>query len=210
MIPIDEVDEETNARALRVKDRCNYRVVGYVMEHSLPKRRAVVVDDTIRWFTTMPDFYRMMGNKKHSEGPGIPDEGWGEDEIPKVDASTPTAVSTPSRPILTAPPTSNLVSGAEEAMCALAISLGCVWNEIIPHNTGWFVPGKPTAYASAFDALHALYEHLEGGGKVYHTLTEENPTVEVISESVEPIIALIPTPDEPKAKPVDPRQEALF
>jgi hypothetical protein len=42
-----------------------------------------------------------------------------------------------------------------------------VHNEDIPHNAGWFVPGKAKAYASAFDAIKGLVDSLKAGGTVY-------------------------------------------
>jgi RimJ/RimL family protein N-acetyltransferase len=76
MMSCDGVHNETNAKAARVEERCNYRVVGYVMEHNALAKRAIVADDAVRWFPNESDFDAMMGWKKHSAGPGIPAEGW--------------------------------------------------------------------------------------------------------------------------------------
>lgn len=205
MIELDAVPAVANERAARVAERCSFRVVGYVMEHTALPKRAVVVDDAVRWFPNEIDFEKMMGWQKHSAGPGIPAEGWPVDEMPalapiQVAAAAPTA---PKRPILTAPPTAKLVESAEEAVAQLAKALGCHWNDMIPHNAGWFVPGKPTAYASAYDAIAGLVERLRG-----------SPSGEAAIDAMAKMMSREqsdPAPRAPKAeKPVDTRQEALF
>jgi hypothetical protein len=205
MMLLGEVENETNAKADRVAERCNYRVVGYVMEHNGLDKRAVVADGAVRWFPNEIDFTKMMGWQKHSAGPGIPAEGWPVDEMPalapiQVAAAAPTA---PKRPILTAPPSAKLVESAEEAVAQLAKALGCHWNDMIPHNAGWFVPGKPTAYASAYDAIAGLVERLRG-------IPSGEAAIDAMAKMMsreQPEAA----PRAPKAaKPVDTRQEALF
>lgn len=211
MIPLDGVQAETNARAARVEERCSYRVIGYVMEHVALPQRAVVADGAVRWFPNESDFTSMMGWRKHSAGPGVPAAGWPADEIP---APPPPAVqimevAKPSRPVLTAPPSAKLLESAEAALGELARSLGCVWNEDIPHNAGWFVGGKPTAYASAYDAIQALHAHLAGGGTVYRAPEPQKTVAEAITEPA-PEPANVRTHTNGRAKPIDTRQEALF
>jgi hypothetical protein len=204
MMSCDGVHNETNAKAARVEERCNYRVVGYVMEHNALAKRAIVADDAVRWFPNESDFDAMMGWKKHSAGPGVPAEGWPVDEMPQVEVP-PVAVAkaVPSRPILTAPPTAKLVESAEEAVAQLAKKLGCHWNDMIPHNAGWFVPGNPTAYASAFDAIQGLVERLRGK-------PDALAVVDAMASAMMHEQPMTP-PRAPKpAKPVDTRQEALF
>ncbi|MFM0165746.1 hypothetical protein PQR39_35620 [Paraburkholderia sediminicola] len=204
MMELDAVTAETNARASRVAERCSFRVVGYLMQHTALPQRAVVLDEAVRWFPNDSDFTAMMGWKKHSAGPGIPAEGWPADEMPQVAAPMVAAAkAAPSRPILTAPPTARLVESAEEALGSLAKALGCHWNDMIPHNTGWFVPGKPTAYSSAYDAIMELVRRLRGKpdalavvDAMANAMMHEHPTTP----------ARVPKP----AKPVDTRQEALF
>ncbi len=200
MTPYDLVTEKTFERAARVADRCNYGICGFVMEHrgGLVKR-AIVQGEAVRWFPNDADFTNMMGWKKHSAGPGIPAEGWPADEMPQpeVPNMAPAKVAS-TRPILTAPPTAKLVESAEEAVAELARKLGIHWNDMIPHNAGWFVPGKPTAYASAFDAIRGLVERLRG------TPSGEE-VIDSFARAPEPAHRA-PTP----AKAVDTRQEALF
>jgi hypothetical protein len=69
--------------------------------------------------------------------------------------------------VLTAPPSARLLESTEEALGALAADLGCVRNDDIAHNAGWFVPGHAKAYASAFDAIQGLVASLKAGGTVY-------------------------------------------
>jgi len=206
MIELDAVPAVANERAARVAERCSFRVIGYVMEHTALAKRAVVADDAVRWFPNESDFDKMMGWQKHSAGPGIPAEGWPVDEMPQVDVpklAVQINVAAPKRPVLTDPPTAKLVESAEDALAQLAKSLGCHWNDMIPHNAGWFVPGKPTAYASAYDAIAGLVERLRG-----------NPSGEAVIDAMAKMMSREqpePVPRAPKpAKPVDIRQEALF
>lgn len=205
MTTYDLVSEQTFARAARVAERCNYSICGFVMQHrgGLDKR-AIVQGEEVRWFPNDTDFTNMMGWKKHSPGPGIPAEGWPADEMPQPEVPNVAPVaSKPSRPTLTAPPTARLVESAEEAVAELAKKLGCHWNDMIPHNAGWFVPGKPTAYASAFDAIQGLVERLRG--KPDALAVVDSMASAMMRESPEP------APRAPKpAKAVDTRQEALF
>lgn len=205
MNPYDLVSEQTFARAARVAERCNFSICGFVMQHRGGlDNRAVVLGEAVRWFPNDSDFTNMMGWRKHSAGPGIPAEGWPVDDMPQAEVPNMAPVATkPIRPILTAPPSAKLVESAEEAAAMLAKKLGCVWNDMIPHNTGWFVPGKATAYASAFDAVQGLVERLRGKPDALAVVDDMASTM--ARESPEP------APRTPKpAKEVDTRQEALF
>lgn len=208
MMELDGVPMETNERAARVEERCSHRVVGYVMEHPTLDKRAIVADGAVRCFPNDDEFQRMMGWKKYSGGPGVPHEGWPADEmpqpeVPKVALSAPAA---PSRPVLTAPPTAALLESTEEALGALARELGCHWNADIAHNAGWFVPGKPKAYASAYDAIQGLVESLKVGGTVYTP-----PPAEPIAPAthMHPMVEP-PASKQRRAAPVETNQESLF
>jgi len=205
MITFGSVSEETGDRAERVAERCSHTVVGYVMQHTALAKRCVVVGGAVRWFPNDEDFQKMMGWKKFPDGPGIPAEGWPIEEMPALAPIQVAAAMSPAmkRAILTAPPSAKLVESAEEALAQLAKSLGCHWNDMIPHNAGWFVPGKATAYASAYDAIAGLVERLRG-----------NPSGEAVIDAMAKMMSREqsdPAPRAPKAeKPVDTRQEALF
>ncbi|MGN6085849.1 hypothetical protein [Trinickia sp.] len=159
----------TNARAARVEERCSHVVVGYVMQHHFLAKRAIVVGAEVRWFPNEDEFQNMMGWKKYPDGPGVPHEGWPLDESPAPISVAPPAAApqTPARPALTAPPSARLLESTEAALGVLAHELGCVYDVSIPHNAGWFVPGKPMACASAYDAIRGLVASLQAGGTVY-------------------------------------------
>ena len=180
-MPLDlaSVTEITEQRAARVAERCSHVVVGFVMQHHFLAKRAIVADGEVRWFPNDEEFQSMMGWKRHPDGPGVPHEGWPLDESPAPAPVAPSAVTlqAPARPILTAPPSARLLERVETALAVLAQELGCVYDVSIPHNAGWFVPGKPTACASAYDAIRGLVRSLEAGGTVYRpeAANEEPP-----------------------------------
>ncbi|MDR6381771.1 hypothetical protein [Paraburkholderia caribensis] len=169
----ETIARHTVARAERVMERCSYIVTGYVMQHRLLQQYAVIESGRVRWYPNDDEFQLMMTGRKLTPGPGVPPpEAIGDDllaaplEIPAAPAivlSAPTA----ARPTLTAPPSAKLLETTEAALGELARELGCVFNEDIPHNAGWFVPGKARAHASAYDAIRGLFASLEAGGTVY-------------------------------------------
>ncbi|HKU00294.1 MAG TPA: hypothetical protein VJS30_27740 [Paraburkholderia sp.] len=54
--------------------------------------------------------------------------------------------------MLAAAPSMSMVDTAEEVPDVLRTEPGCVHNDVVAHNAGWFVPGRPSAFASARDA----------------------------------------------------------
>jgi hypothetical protein len=167
---LEHVIELTNAKAARVEDRCNYVVTGYVLTHIELAKKAVVDMAAVRWFPNVDEFTLMMTGRKLTPGPGVPPPEWGVDQLmaPSAPVGVPVgAPVVPSRAVLTAPPSARLLETTEAAIGELARELGCVRNEDVPHNAGWFVPGKPTAYASAYDAIRGLVASLKAGGTVY-------------------------------------------
>jgi hypothetical protein len=206
----------THARAARVEERCNFEVTGLVLTHRGGlEKKAIVEGQSVRWFPNLPEFSLMMTGSKVTPGPGIqPAEADGDDLLGRsslplaeqrpagpVSSLAPTAPS--RRPLLTAPPSARLLESTEEALGVLAGELGCVRNEDIPHNAGWFVPGKATAYASALDAIKGLVESLKNGGTVYYPAPAA-----VVEEAFEAVKA------EPPKKVIEPAPEtpqgALF
>jgi len=167
---IDALMPLTNAKAARIEDRCNYVVTGYVLTHRDLAKKAIVDMAAVRWFPNVDEFMHMLAGRKVTPGPGLPPPDWIAEEViaqpalVAVTAATPTA---PLRPILTAPPSAKLHESTESALAALAKELGCVFNEAVPHNAGWFVPGRPTACASAYDAIRGLVASLKSRGTVY-------------------------------------------
>lgn len=172
---LESVIELTNAKAARIEERCNYVVTGYVLTHHSLGKKAVVDMAAVRWFPNVDEFMHMMTGRNFTPGPGIHPPEWDVDEML---AATPIpAPPAPTRPVLTAPPSTRLLESTEEALGVLAHELGCVYDVSIPHNAGWFVPGKPTACASAYDAIRGLVSSLEAGGTIYRPAAtkEESP-----------------------------------
>jgi hypothetical protein len=171
----DAVTQTTHNRAARVIERCGYHVSGYVLTDKWGMRKAIVEEGDVRWLPNISDFTKVM-KWQDVKGPNTPpDEAIGDELLtsaqqpvtaPPVALAAPPAA--PSRPILTAPPTQRLLESAEEALGVLARELGCAYNDLIPHNAGWFVPGKPTAHASALDAIKGLFARLKDGGTAYY------------------------------------------
>lgn len=168
---LDAVTRQTHERAARIIERCGYEITGYTLSHKSGARKAAVDGSSVRWFPNEADFTRMM-QWKEPIGPGTPPLEATGDALLAPDsheamASAKLQAVAPARPILAAPPSMRLIDSAEDALGALAMDLGCVWNDSVPHNSGWFVPGKPTAHASALDAIKALFVSLKSGGTVY-------------------------------------------
>ncbi|KVN83432.1 hypothetical protein [Burkholderia ubonensis] len=169
-LSLARVSQTTHARAARVIERCRFHVTGYVLSDVWDLRKAIVEDGAVRWIPNREDFTRVMA-WQDTKGPNTPpDEAMGDALLGTATQAVsvpPVAPAAPSRPVLTAPPTANLLESTEAALGTLARELGCVKNEEIPHNAGWFVPGKAHAYASAYDAIQGLVASLKNGGTVY-------------------------------------------
>ena len=167
---LDAVTPLSHARAARIIERCGYQITGYTLEHKGGTRKAIVDGGAVRWFPAASDFARLM-TWQEPIGPGTPPEAAIGDPLLTVDipAATPSTapLSPGERPVLAAAPSMPLVETAEAALGVLAAELGCVHNDTVPHNAGWFVPGQPTAFASALDAIKALFVNLKAGGTLY-------------------------------------------
>ncbi|WP_204117378.1 hypothetical protein [Paraburkholderia sp. C35] len=227
------VSPTTNERAARVIERCRFHITGYVLSDTWELRKAIVEEGAVRWLPNREDFTRVM-QWQDTKGPNTPpDEAIGDELIgtaaqavsaPPMVIAAPAA---PSRPVLTAPPSARLLESTEEALGVLAGELGCVRNEDIPHNAGWFVPGKAKAYASALDAIKGLVSSLKAGGTVYekkaaapkadvpgdvaHTDAMLGRVASEISQvRFDNEKAGLTAPVKKKSAPVDDRQDALF
>lgn len=201
MPSIDSVMPLTNAKAARIEERCNYVVTGLVLTHRALQKRAIVDKESIRWYPNDDEYSLMMAGRKLTPGPGVPPpEAIGDDLLAAPVEVTPIVLAAPaasSRPVLTAPPSAKLLETTEAALGELARELGCVFNDDVPHNAGWFVPGKPKACASAYDAIRGLFASLEAGGTVYRP--------SAVPPAAEPVSA------PKKAKPLfEAPQGALF
>lgn len=93
----------------------------------------------------------------------------------------------------------DVATAIEAAMTDLARELGCAWSDLIPHNTGLFIPGQAKACANPVDAIRQLFAHVYAGGHVLRPprLTTAAPAQHAGKAD--------PSPTE-----VDPRQVALF
>jgi hypothetical protein len=188
--------EATETKAAAIIERCKYELTGYVLTCPTRQTKAIVDLASTRWFPDPADFARVMV-WKDPKGPGTPEEGF---ELEAAAVPVPlVAPAAASRPVLTAPPSAKLLESTEAALGALARELGCAFNDDIPHNAGWFVPGKPTAHASAYDAIRGLFASLEAGGTVYRA-----PAAAVEVPQLE---APAPKADEPQ---LELAQGALF
>lgn len=154
--------EETELMAAAIIDRCQYELSGYVLTHLSRNAKVIVYAGATRWFPDPADFARAM-EWIDPMGPSTPEDGFDLDRSPAVLAATTAS----ARSVLTVPRSTRLLETTKAALGALARELGCVWNDDIPHNPGWFVPGKPKAFASAFDAIQGLVTSLKAGGTVY-------------------------------------------
>jgi hypothetical protein len=167
---LDAMTPMTHARAARIIERCGYEVTGYTLTHKGSTRKAIVDGADVRWFPDADDFARLMTWQKPI-GSATPPEAATGDPLLTVGIPAATPVPAPSaqmgRPVLSAAPSMPLVETVEEALGLLAAELGCVRNDTVPHNAGWFVPGRSTAFASALDAIKALFANLKAGGTLY-------------------------------------------
>jgi hypothetical protein len=167
---LDAITQMTHARAARIIERCGYEVTGYTLTHKGGTRKAIVDGADVRWFPDASDFARLIAWQKPIGSATPPEAATGDPLLTGgIPAATPVpAPSAPAgRPVLSAAPSMPLAETVEEALGLLAAELGCVRDDTVPHNAGWFVPGQPTAFASALDAIKALFINLKAGGTLY-------------------------------------------
>lgn len=85
------------------------------------------------------------------------------------------------------------------AMTDLARELGCFYSDLIPHNSGLFIPGEARACANPADAIRRLFAHVHAGGLINRPAPlQADKTAARASKS------------EPCPTEVDSRQVALF
>ncbi|WP_321820817.1 MULTISPECIES: hypothetical protein [unclassified Burkholderia] len=173
--PQQAVSDNVRARAQRLFHPGGYEITGFVMTQKISQWRAVVDSSGTRYMSS-DDMKRLMAFEPPTGSGTDPDVESNQGETTGATlASTPTpapppvvAAAVPERkPALAAPPTHVVPDDVEAAYGLLARRLGCHYNEAIPHNSGWFVPGNQVAFASALDAIEALVAHLKSGGTVY-------------------------------------------
>ncbi|RQR09926.1 hypothetical protein [Burkholderia stagnalis] len=177
------VTAEVATRAAAMFHPGGYEITGYVLTQKISSWKAIV-DVTGTRSMSLSDMQRLMIWKEPVGSGAPPDEEItratpgredGEDAPrehieavpPSPAAPIPRGVLAIQRPALAQPASLNMIADVEEACGILARRLGCVHNDSVPHNSGWFVPGRPVAYASAVDAIEGLVESLKSGGTVY-------------------------------------------
>ncbi|CAB3754483.1 hypothetical protein [Paraburkholderia humisilvae] len=170
--PQGRVSDDAIARALRAMERVDFQVTGYVLSHRINPRKVIIDSGTStqeRWISD-EDFARFVAWKE-PEGDGTPPAGFEGSAPPRDGTRLSLDVASP-RPVLTIATQRPAAGSVEEAIGGLATELGCRFNAEIAHNSGWFVPGKPVAYANPVDAVFALFNMLRAGGTV-HTPTPD-------------------------------------
>ncbi|CAG2129349.1 hypothetical protein [Cupriavidus numazuensis] len=93
----------------------------------------------------------------------------------------------------------DVASAIDAAMNELARELGCAFSDLIPHNSGLFIPGQAKACANPIDAIRQLFAHVYAGGRVLRAprLMPDAPAQRTSKADPSPIES-------------DPRQVALF
>lgn len=168
-LPQHAVMPEVAARAARMFHPGGYEITGYVLTNKISSWKAVVDQTGVRWMS-LADMMRLMEWKTLTGSGAPPENGL---DLPEAAAVPPPPVA---KAALVTPASHEPLTDAEKAVSVLAERLGCVRNDEIPHNAGWFVPGNQVAYASPVDAIEALVKHLKQGGAVYQPVTDKAPS----------------------------------
>ncbi|MFS8973892.1 hypothetical protein PO002_05160 [Cupriavidus necator] len=85
------------------------------------------------------------------------------------------------------------------AMTDLARELGAFYSDLIPHNSGLFIPGEARACANPLDAIRRLFAHVHAGGLINRPAPLQADRLAARAAKVEPSLT-----------DVDSRQVALF
>lgn len=201
------VTAEVAARAARMFHPGGYEITGYVLTQKISSWKAIVDATGVRWMS-QADLARIMAWRE-PEGSGAPPEG--ADVSDEHAAIRSVALATPvqlpaARPTLTRPASHEQPTDVDAALGELASRLGCVYNDSVPHNCGWFVPGHQIAYASALDAIEGLVDHLKSGGTTYRS----GPPAIPASPAIAPATAAEPRRESGALQAIDNSQQALF
>jgi hypothetical protein len=131
-VPFDSMSDYARDLAHRANERARYTVTGYVLTEPTRGSKCVIDGRGAAWLPA-DEAKKLLQWKR-----------------PKQDA--------PPEWVDAAPPDD--VDDGERALQVMANRLGIPFNSLIPHNTGFFVPGIPNAYASAGEAIEALFERI--------------------------------------------------
>jgi hypothetical protein len=165
--PQDRVSDDAIARALRALERVDFHVTGYVATHRSNPRKVIIDsgrETQIRWISG-EDFARVIAWQEPRDDGSAPAGFLISEEA--QDTVQPPLAQPAARAMLTVAVTRAAAETVEASLGTLATELGCCFSDAIAHNSGWFVPGKPIAYASPLDAIYSLVESLKSGGTVY-------------------------------------------
>ncbi|KVO15121.1 hypothetical protein [Burkholderia ubonensis] len=172
VLPQHAVSTVVRERAQRLFHPGGYEITGYVLTQKISSWKAVI-DVTGTRSMSAADLERLM-RWEEPTGSGGPPERDADDGPPPVPLS-PATTAVP-KCALSHEPSHAVPKDIADALGVLAKRLGCCYNDSIPHNAGWFVPGKPIAYVSALDAIEALFESLRRGGTTYEPAKRADPT----------------------------------
>lgn len=171
-ISLDSVPAEIMAEAERnIRSPRNYQITGFVFTHPISRWKAIC-DVSGHRYVNEADMARMLRYEPFKD-PGT--EPGADIHTPVPVSPSPSSVSAPLAQAGTITPRTELTRAAThasdtamiDAVAKLAIEAGCVYNDSIAHNAGWFVPGNPRAYASPLDALGVVLRTLQAGVSVY-------------------------------------------
>lgn len=112
----------------------------------------------------------------------------------------------------------DVAAAIEAAFAELAHELGCARLDLVPGNSGLFVPGTKRAQPTARHAIKELFEHVRAGGLVNRPIPPETLRALGLAKAPsEPAAAVTEEAPKPKRTPkaedeaaADPRQTDLF
>ncbi|WP_420213540.1 hypothetical protein ACN8ZM_40755 (plasmid) [Burkholderia aenigmatica] len=170
-LPQHAVSSKVRERTKRLFHPGGYEITGYVLTQKTSSWK-VVIDGTGTRSMSSADLERLM-RWEEPIGSGAPPEAGANDGPPPVVLSH--ATTAVPKCALSVEPSHAVPTDIADALGILARRLGCCFNDSIPHNAGWFVPGKPIAYVSAIDAIEALFKNLSSGGTIYEPTKRDEP-----------------------------------
>lgn len=195
---LQSVTEAVLARTLRSTAPNRFYVSGFVVTQPVSKRKGIIDVAGERWLSPA-DMERIVQWKDPVESGEAPSDLSDERGKPaSAAAALPRVVERTKAALIT--PASHAGSDLtrDEVLVALARDIGCVYNDAIAHNTGWFVPGVPTAFESPTDAIGALVGILRKEARVHQAACAKATPHQRTPESL------------PATADVDPRQLGFF
>ncbi|MBN3744823.1 hypothetical protein G3N96_05150 [Burkholderia sp. Se-20373] len=170
-LPQHAVSSKVRERTKRLFHPGGYEITGYVLTQMTSSWK-VVMDETGTRSMSSADLERLMRWEEPAGSGGPLEDGANDGPPPAVLSS---AIAAVSKCALSVEPSHAMPIDIADALGILARRLGCCFNDSIPHNAGWFVPGKPIAYVSAIDAIEALFKNLSNGGTIYEPTKRDDP-----------------------------------